>query len=848
MMDIYRKMCDHQLSDETDQIIDDFKIVQINDFTQDSVRKEKVDLEECDLLGVMGLCPSRHGGLLDYPKIVTESAGLVAEKWEICLELVLQENKELSNGPGNCNNVPKKAVVVNGDAKPKTNLPQVSEEEINENNEEDFFASVSESASKLILHHAWMTETLVKNGDIEKLAAVAGGLALIRNRLWHYNEVIVTKQGPKQFQSLYRETCDLIEAICEQMTLYYSSNLTTVVLQDSESQNWEDPKPFHEGDRLSYCIQMWWFSMESNRQYLWSSLPPNMSQNIFLVVLSDCLSILTHRYSGISPTGARLDQYRADILAILLAVVELLPCVAPDLPTLASPTTEHPKLLSIHAKCEILLSMLVMVTAPATVISNIIVDNPHSQTLPNIHKKKPSLEPPKTWQELICPALYTKRYSHTTPATQLYLISKLIADHPQPQWALMVQLCTSYSQAFSATIFTQMGAYVPSHEKSDSINQKCGLLSCSQFCLGAAGPNWPVLVAHGTLLPLIHLNSESTTIIAQTLEPLLSKLSLASWDCLQVSNIWNLRKPVWLASIVKVIEPFMVPAVHEILVSIEEGRTWTLSHIDKAKSLLVESMVDMLELLPLPIVGALFYIKNILPESVKPLANSVVVQVLMATIYASIFTLIPHLKENRTQKEKVDFLLAFCESLCNEGGDVNLTVLEAALESRMEMHKDDSDNYFHTGPDSTTNNVLNDKFEVAAYSILQDIDAKVPFMALCRFISYNTDWIGWVLGVDQTMPGETQKMKPWNNLPSPAPQPAQIMDKIGCHRFQSLLDHQLEWEDLSSHVLASPTPVLAKLLSLRPAYSESEQPYIPPSERIIHKEIKEALEKKILST
>ena len=157
-----------------------------------------------------------------------------------------------------------------------------------------------------------------------------------------------------------------------------------------------------------------------------------------------------------------------------------------------------------------------------------------------------------------------------------------------------------------------------------------------------------------------------------------------------------------------------------------------MSHIDKAKSLLVESMVDMLELLPLPIVGALFYIKNILPESVKPLANSVVVQVLMATIYASIFTLIPHLKENRTQKEKVDFLLAFCESLCNEGGDVNLTVLEAALESRMEMHKDDSDNYFHTGPDSTTNNVLNDKFEVAAYSILQDIDAKVPFMALCR--------------------------------------------------------------------------------------------------------------------
>ena len=47
----------------------------------------------------------------------------------------------------------------------------------------------------------------------------------------------------------------------------------------------------------------------------------------------------------------------------------------------------------------------------------------------------------------------------------------------------------------------------------------------------------------------------------------------------------------------------------------------------------------MLDVLPLPIVGVLFYIKKNVPDSVKPLADSVVVQVLMATIYSSIFTL-----------------------------------------------------------------------------------------------------------------------------------------------------------------------------------------------------------------
>ena len=728
MMDTYRQLCEHQLPDLTEQD-SDFKIVQINDFTQDCVRKEKVDLEECDLLGVMGLCPSRHGGLLDYPKIVTESAGLVAEKWELCLELVFQKATEPSNSEKAITIAP----IANGVAKSKPKTQQISEEDINENTEDDFFASVSESASKLILHHAWMTEILVKNGDIEKFAAVAGGLALIRNRLWHYNEVIVTKHGPKQFQALYRETCDLIEAICEQMTLYYSTNLTTVVLQDSESQDWEDPKPFHEGDRLSYCIQMWWFSMESNRQYLWSSLPPNMSQKIFLSVLNDCLSLLTHRYSTLSPTTARIPQYRSDILAILLAVVELLPCVTSTLPTLSAPTKDHSKLLSIHSKCEILLSMLVMVTAPATSISSIIVDNPHSKTLPSIHKRRTLLQDKrKTWQEVVCPRLYSRTPSHTTPGAQLYLLSRLIADHPQPQWSLMVQLCTTYSRAFPVTILNEMGAYIPSQEKTENSNQKCGLLACSQFCLGAAGPNWPVLVVHGALLPLVSCYPESITVLADTLEPLLSKLSLASWDCLQLTNIWNLRKPVWLASLVRVIEPFLAPAVHEVLISIEEGRTWTLSHIGKAKGLLIESMLDIVDILPLPIVGVLFYIKNILPESVKPLANSVVVQVLLATVYSSIFTLIPHLKQNRTQKEKVDFLLAFCESLCNEGGGVKLTVLEAALQTRLEAHEADSERSGDSAADTSSPDVLDEKMEVASFNILQDTSAKIPFMALHR--------------------------------------------------------------------------------------------------------------------
>ena len=54
--------------------------------------------------------------------------------------------------------------------------------------------------------------------------------------------------------------------------------------------------------------------METTRQYLWASLPPTMSQTIFLTVLTQSLSVLSHRYSSIRPSQNRLDQYRVDIV------------------------------------------------------------------------------------------------------------------------------------------------------------------------------------------------------------------------------------------------------------------------------------------------------------------------------------------------------------------------------------------------------------------------------------------------------------------------------------------------------------------------------------------------------
>ena len=66
----------------------EFKVSNLNDFTSECIRKEKSDFEEIESLAVSGVCPSRHGGLLDYPKLVTESSGLVTSKWELCINIL----------------------------------------------------------------------------------------------------------------------------------------------------------------------------------------------------------------------------------------------------------------------------------------------------------------------------------------------------------------------------------------------------------------------------------------------------------------------------------------------------------------------------------------------------------------------------------------------------------------------------------------------------------------------------------------------------------------------------------------------------------------------------------------
>ena len=183
--DLEAAPCDHEAAPPPSQLLAT---------TAAAVQAEQLQVEEGEGTQLAAVCGARHGGPLDYPALATGSATILAAGW-----------RQL--GPG----------------------------------------ARLESARQLVAHHARLAEQLVGAGQLDRVAGVLGGLALVRNQLWG-------EQQPELAQ-LYRDSCQLVESLGQQLAALHSCTLASLV-QDSESQDWEQEKPWHEGERCSYCVQV----------------------------------------------------------------------------------------------------------------------------------------------------------------------------------------------------------------------------------------------------------------------------------------------------------------------------------------------------------------------------------------------------------------------------------------------------------------------------------------------------------------------------------------------------------------------------------------------------------------
>ncbi len=129
--------------------------------------------------------------------------------------------------------------------------------------EEDLYSAVSESTSKLCIHYMGLIKKLLAVGDVQTLLKVFAGLSLMRNKLWQYNETLtIAGKPPKAFKEEYDEVVMMMESVAEHVETYNLSLASTNVLHEPAGHDWENEKAFFEGEKVSHCIQMWWYYLQ----------------------------------------------------------------------------------------------------------------------------------------------------------------------------------------------------------------------------------------------------------------------------------------------------------------------------------------------------------------------------------------------------------------------------------------------------------------------------------------------------------------------------------------------------------------------------------------------------------
>ena len=281
-----------------------------------------------------------------------------------------------------------------------------------------------------------------------------------------------------------------------------------------------------------YCsvlctVQVWWYWLETLRHELWASLPPSLAASLLCSVLSSSLGLLAHRYSALRPAPARLAQYRADLTAVLLGAGQLVPGLA----------SCQLQLRSVHAKCELLAALLVMVTSPAP---------------PLLAGTQPGPAPrPGSWQQLVC-----------GPASQL----QLVTSSPGPEWAQLVALWLEADCALPRALLAQLGGQLVTPGELVPAGGSCG----------PAPPSWPVLVVGGALLCALHRPS--------CVRPLAASLGPAPPPCSP-----RPRLPVWEAALALLLRPHLAPALADLLRTLD-----TLDTLDTAPPIMVRALSSQL--------------------------------------------------------------------------------------------------------------------------------------------------------------------------------------------------------------------------------------------------------------
>lgn len=109
-----------------------------------------------------------------------------------------------------------------------------------------------------------LTQEALDHADLSVLTGTIGAAALLKNCVWCYIRSLQEANSciTEQLQKTYKKYQEMGEALAERLLDLHCRLLSLYVLQDADSLDWENNKPFCEMERGSYIIQMWWLYMQ----------------------------------------------------------------------------------------------------------------------------------------------------------------------------------------------------------------------------------------------------------------------------------------------------------------------------------------------------------------------------------------------------------------------------------------------------------------------------------------------------------------------------------------------------------------------------------------------------------
>ena len=118
------------------------------------------------------------------------------------------------------------------------------------------------------------------------------------------------------------------------------------------------------------------------------------------------------------------------------------------------------------------------------------------------------------------------------------------------------------------------------------------------------------------------LGSRSQDSLIKLLNEFFEKLSPSSWESLDNNQTWNIKRPIWLQALIHMIEPHLVPVLHNIIEKLDSLAKLDKKDVKKDLKLVLTDVLDIIELIPVSILRLCVEIESRMPTYVKPLAGN----------------------------------------------------------------------------------------------------------------------------------------------------------------------------------------------------------------------------------